>query len=452
MYAAVSNSWPLLLGIGLLMLGNGLQGSLVGIRAALEGFPTGVIGFVMSGYYAGFLFGSVITPRILSVVGHVRVFAALASLASSAVLLYVVFIDPIVWGIMRLVTGFAYAGLYIVCESWLNDVATNETRGQLLSVYMIIVMGGMAVGQFFLNVADPSGFTLFVIISVMVSLALIPLSLTANPAPNFLQITRLSLKKLYKVSPLGVVGMCAQGVIAGAFYGMAAVYGDKIGLSIAQISTFISITIVGGVILQWPVGKLSDRFDRRQVILVTTMLSGAAALLAMFAAEDGQILWFLVGAGLFGGFSVPLYSLCIAHTNDYLEPAEMVGASSGLMLVNGIGAIFGPIIVGQLMSEVGTYIFFGLIAAGHVGVGLFAIVRMIRTQATPLEEQGDFVAMPMRSGTAVVAMHPETEEWVEEELAEQEKEAEREAEKEAEAMSDAEEEIDLKDDGPAIGD
>jgi MFS family permease len=394
----------------------------------------------MSGYYAGFLFGSVITPKILSNVGHVRVFAALASLASSAALLYVVFVDPIFWGLMRLVTGFSYAGLYIVCESWLNDLSTNETRGQMLSIYMIIVMGGMALGQMFLNVADPAGFKLFVVISVLVSLALIPLALTANPAPNFMRISRLGLKKLYKISPLGVTGMAAQGIIGGAFYGMAAVYGNQIGLSVAQISTFISIVIVGGVLLQWPVGRLSDIFDRRQVILVTTMLSGAAALLAMIMAERGELLWFLLGAGLFGGFSVPLYSLCIAHTNDYLEPSDMVAASSGLMMVNGFGAIFGPLIVGQLMSTIGTYIFFGIIAAGHIGIGIFAMLRMYQTKATPLADQGDFVAMPVRSGSIVAALNPEAEEWDEEET-----------DNADENLDDSEEMTDIMDDGPALG-
>lgn len=443
MYSAVINSWPLLLGIGLLMLGNGLQGSLVGIRASLEGFPTATTGFIMSAYYAGFLFGSYITPKILGNVGHIRVFAALASLASSAALLYVVFVDPIVWGFMRLITGFSYAGLYIVCESWLNDVATNETRGQLLSVYMIIMMGGLALGQFFLNIADPGGFTLFVVISVLVSLALIPLALTAAPAPNFMQITRLSLRKLYKISPLGVVGMTAQGTIAGAFYGMAAVYGEKIGLSIAQISTFISIVVLSGVLLQWPIGKLSDKFDRRQVIFITTVFSGAAAIFAMIAAENNMLLYFLLGAGLFGGFSVPLYSLCIAHTNDYLEPSDMVAASSGLMLVNGIGAVFGPLIVGQLMSTVGTYIFFGLIAAGHLGIGVFALMRMVMNTATPLEDQGDFVAMPMRSGLAAAAMNPETEEW--EEAPEEEEPVL------SEQLEEEEDVPELMDDGPALG-
>lgn len=441
MYAAVKNSWPLLLGLGLLMLGNGLQISLVGIRASLEGFPAAVTGLVMSGYYAGFLIGSIVTPKILANVGHVRVFAALASLASSAALIYVVFVDPIVWGAMRLLTGFSFAGLYIVCESWLNDAATNETRGQLLSVYMIIMMGGMAIGQLFLNLADPGGYTLFIFISVLISFALIPMALTANPAPNFTLSTRLKLKELYKISPLGIVGMFAQGITGGAFYGMAAVYGDNIGLSVAQISSFISIMIMGGVILQWPVGRLSDKFDRRMVLMVTTMLSGAAALLALYAGESENFLLFLSAAALFGGFSVPLYSLCIAHTNDHLEPSKMVAASSGLILVNGAGAIFGPILVGPLMSLVGSMVFFGWIAFGHIAIGIFAIYRMYRAPATPMDEQGTFVAMPVRTGSGVAQMNPETEEWEEEEEA---------APSTADAGED-EEIPEILDDGPALG-
>src|SRR5690606_8450863 len=198
MYVAMKNSWAMLLGLAFLMLGNGLHGSLMGIRASLEGLPTGVIGLVMSAYYMGFVAGSVVPPDTLRRVCYGRVFAALASLASSAALLYAVFVDPMVWSLMRLLTGFCFAGLYIVCESWLNDAATNETRGQLLSIYMIIMMGGMAVGQLFLNMADPAGYDLFILISVLISLGLIPMALTASPAPNFTASTRLKLKQLYR--------------------------------------------------------------------------------------------------------------------------------------------------------------------------------------------------------------------------------------------------------------
>lgn len=414
MGTALSACWPLLLGIGLMMLGNGLQGSLLGVRANLEGFSTAITGFIMSGYFVGFLFGSIITPKILASVGHVRVFAALASLASTATLMHAVIPDPYVWGIIRIVTGFSFAGLYIVSESWLNDTATNETRGQILSFYMVIVFGCMAAGQFLLTLADPGGYKLFIVISVLVSLALIPSALTASPAPNIEQPKQLGIAKLYAISPLGVTAMLIVGMAQGAFYSMAAVYGGLINMSLAEISTFISLVIVGGALMQMPIGRLSDKFDRRQVILMTAILTAisAGAVFYLQALEDRT--WFFVGATLFGGFCMPLYSLCIAYINDYLEPEEMVAASSGLILVNGVGAVIGPIAISSLMAYFGSSAFFVFLAAAHVFIAVFTLYRMSSKVAMPLDEQGDFVAMPMRSGTIAATMNPETEEWEEE--------------------------------------
>ncbi len=415
MGAALSACWPLLLGIGLMMLGNGLQGSLLGIRANLEGFSTAITGFVMSGYFVGFLLGSVVTPRILASVGHVRVFAALASLASTATLMHAVIPDPYVWAIIRLVTGFSFAGLYIVSESWLNDTATNETRGQILSFYMVIVFSAMAAGQFLLTMADPGGYELFIVISVLVSLALIPSALTASPAPNIEQPKRLSVAKLYKISPLGSTAMIVVGMAQGAFYSMAAVYADLIGLSLTQISTFISVVIVGGALMQMPIGRLSDKFDRRQIILLTATLTAVSAVFMFYLQGLEDKTWFMIGAAMFGGFCMPLYSLCIAYTNDYLEPDEMVAASSGLILLNGVGAVVGPIAISLLMAWYGASAFFVFLAAAHVFISVFTLYRMSSKVAMPLDEQGDFVAMPMRSGPIAATMNPETEEWEEEE-------------------------------------
>ena len=225
MFHVVASAWALFLGMGLLMLGNGLQASLLGIRAGAEGFGTGATGLVMTCYYLGFLAGSILTPKVVKNVGHVRVFSALASLASVAALVHSVFLDPFTWGAMRFVTGFAYAGLYVVAESWLNDRATNETRGSLLSVYMVVLFGGLAGGQLLLNVADPGGFLLFVLASVLVSLALVPISLTAGPAPEFDAPTPVGLLELYRVSPLGVAGAMGTGLAHGVLFGMGAVYG-----------------------------------------------------------------------------------------------------------------------------------------------------------------------------------------------------------------------------------
>lgn len=406
MYTALRSTWALFLGIGLIMLGNGLQGSLLSLRAALEGFPTATTGAIMTGYYLGFLAGSTLTPRILRNVGHVRVFAALASLASSSVLLHAVFIDATTWFAMRLVTGFSYAGLYIVAESWLNDRATNETRGQLLSLYMVIMLGGLAAGQLLLNAASPQSFELFVLISVLVSLALVPISLTATQAPPFAAPATLSLRRLYAISPLGLVGVFGTGLAHGALLAMGAVYGQQRGLSVAQISVFMSLLVFGGMCLQWPIGWLSDRFDRRRVLTGVTLAAAGAALAAVYAADLSQAA-LLVLAALIGGLSLPMYSLCLAHTNDHLEPEQMVSASSSLVLVGGIGACLGPFSAAAAMSLAGAHGFFWTLAAAHGAIGAFALYRMTRREAVPLEAQRHYVAVPSRATFVATSMSPQ---------------------------------------------
>ncbi len=411
MPAVVAASWALFLGIALIMLGNGLQGSLLGLRATLEGFPTAITGLVMSAYFVGFLAGSTLVPRLVSRVGHIRVFAALASLASAAVLLHSVSVTPPSWGAIRLVTGFSYAGLYVVAESWLNDRATNETRGQLLSIYMVVMLGGMASGQLLLNVADPASFELFVLVSVLVSLAVIPILLTARPAPDFTAPSSVSLAELYRISPLGVFGALGTGMAHGALFGMGAVFAQSTGMSVAQISVFMAVAVLGGVVLQWPVGRLSDRFDRRQVLTTVTFVAAFSAFAATFVsgplagALPDWTLYVLVA--LFGGMTLPMYSLSIAHANDHLEPDQMVAASGGLVLAGGIGASFGPVTAASIMSVMGPAGFFWTLGAIHAIIGVFALYRMRRRLALPLEEQGTFVAVPPRASPIAAYLTPE---------------------------------------------
>lgn len=454
MRQAIISCWPLLLGIGLMMLGNGLQGSLLGLRANIEGFPTAVTGFIMSGYYVGFLIGSVITPKILASVGHVRVFAALASLASTAALVHAVFPDPYVWGFFRIVTGFSFAGLYIVSESWLNGAATNETRGQILSFYMVITFGGIAGGQLLLNSYDPGGFQLFVIVSVLVSLALIPTALTATPMPSMEASDKLGIRKLYKISPLGVVGVIIAGIVLGGFFAMAAVYAGLIGLTVGQISLFISMTVMGGALMQMPIGRLSDKMDRRKVLMMTASIAAILAIILSQLQGLDNKLYFLAISLVFGGFCMPLYSLCLAHTNDYLEPSQMVAASSGLILLNGVGAILGPISVSALMSAFGPSAFFPFIAAACCCIVLFGLYRMSMRPSVPIDDQVDFVAMPVRSGLVAVNMNPESEEWDEEETDES-LAASKLSKAAMEIMADSDdddddEEEDPMDDGPTL--
>jgi len=406
MMAAVRSCWALLLGIALMMLGNGLQGSLLGIRASLEGFPTTATGILMSGYFAGFLGGSVLAPKLVARVGHVRVFAALASLASSAILIHIVWIDPATWTVIRLVTGFCYAGLYVVAESWLNDQATNQTRGQLLSIYMVVMLGGAAAGQGLLNVADPAGVNLFILVSILVSLSLIPMLLSTGPTPPFAAPRPVGIRELYRVSPTGVVGYFGAMMASGAYFGMGAVYGREIGLSVRDISVFVSLILLGGMFLQWPLGRLSDAWDRRQVLTAVTFLAALFALLASVAAERSLLALFALTA-LFGGTTLPMYSLCIAYTNDYLERDQIVQASGTLVLIGGIGAVFGPISAAVAMQGFGPRGFFWWLATIHAAIGAFALYRMTRRPALPRAEQGTYLAVAHRVTPVASALYAE---------------------------------------------
>jgi MFS family permease len=347
----------------------------------------------MSGYYTGFLVGSVLAPKLVARVGHVRVFAALAALASIAILVHVLWIDPASWTVVRLVSGFCYAGLYVVVESWLNDQASNQTRGQLLSAYMVVVLGGAAGGQMLLNVADPSGSNLFILVSILISLSLIPLLLSTGRTPRFETPSPVGIRQLYRVSPTGVVGYFGTVMAHGAYFGMGAVYGREIGLSIRDISVFMSLILLGGMVLQWPIGRLSDAWDRRHVLTAVTFLAALFALLTGITAGRSLLGMFVLTA-LFGGTSLPLYSLCVAYTNDHLTRDQMVQASGSLVLIGGVGAIFGPISAALAMQSAGPAGFFWWLAVIHAALGLFALYRMTCRQARPRAEQGSYVAVP----------------------------------------------------------
>jgi len=395
MIAAILSCWALLLGLGLLMLGNGLQGTLLGLRASLEGFPTTTTGLVMTGYFAGYVLGSLVVPALIRNVGHVRVFAALAAIASAAVLLHAVFVQPLPWFAMRVMVGFCFAGLYLITESWLNDIATNETRGQLLSVYMVVVMGGMGLGQLLLNVADPGGFHLFVLISVLVSVAVVPMLLTAAPAPEFSAPQPIRIRRLYQASPLGIVGCFATGLAQGSVFGMGAVFAASLGFTVSQVSWFMMAFGIGGMVLQWPLGWLSDGMDRRKVIVGATTASAIIASVAIAAAGHSPDLLIAVMA-LYGGLSVPLYSLFIAHTNDHLEPRQRVPASAALVMLGGIGSVLGPPLSATVMSRFGAPAFLAFLATVHVLVTAFGAWRMLRSEPVPIEDQLHYAPVPPR--------------------------------------------------------
>lgn len=405
MVAAVFSSWALFLGMALLMIANGLQGTLLGVRASIEAFPTTVTGLLMSAFYLGFLAGSLLTPKMVVRVGHIRVFAALASLASAAILIHAVLVNPLSWALMRLVSGLCYAGLYVVAESWLNDKATNDNRGQLLSVYMVISMGGMAVGQGLLNVGDPGRADLFILVSILVSLALIPMLLSVNRGPVMDAPAPISIKEVYRSSPTGVIAALMNGILQGGTFSMGAVYGGLLGLSVPAISIFMISLLVGGVLFQWPVGRLSDRYDRRLILVIITFAAAGLAALASASAFSFKAL--LAVSFLFGGMMVPMYSVAIAYANDHLAPEAMVAASGTLVLVGGIGAFLGPTFVAAFMDLFGPKGFFWALALVHASLGVFILYRMTQRPALPPEEQGSYVAMPARTTPVAGEMYGE---------------------------------------------
>ncbi|MDG2340041.1 MAG: MFS transporter [Paracoccaceae bacterium] len=400
MISVLSSSWALLLGMMLLMVGNGLQGTLLGVRGAIEGIPTFEMSLVMSAYFLGFLGGSRLAPEMIRRVGHVRVFAALASFISAVLILYPLMPNTLAWILGRVVIGFCFSGVYVTAESWLNNSASNENRGQALSLYMIVQMVGVVSAQGILVLADPSGYVLFVISSVLVSISFAPILLSISPTPAFDTTKPMTLRELMRISPLGVVGMFLLGGVFSAQFGMAAVYGSEAGLSIAEISGFVASFYIGAMVIQYPLGWLSDRMDRRVLIMISAILGGAASVMAMMAG--GYYPMLLLAAFLVGGMSNPLYSLLIAYTNDFLDYEDMAAASGGMVFVNGLGAISGPVITGWIMSVFGPPGFFFFIAALMLVLAAYAAYRMTQRAAPSVDDTASFrIISPSSTPVAV---------------------------------------------------
>ena len=399
MFQVLSRSWALLLGMMLLMVGNGLQGTLLGVRGGIEGFSTFEMSIVMSAYFAGFLGGSRVAPEMIRRVGHVRVFAALASFISAILILYPAFAHPVAWALGRVVIGFCFSGVYVTAESWLNNSADNANRGKALSVYMIVQMFGIVSAQVLLAMGDVSGYALFIVSSVLVSISFAPILLSISPTPAFETAKPMRLKTLIQISPLGCFGMFLLGGVFSAQFGMSAVYGVAAGLTIAQISLFVSSIYVGALLMQYPIGWFSDRVDRRLVILIVASLGGVMSLVAF--SFDQYFSALLVAAFIIGGTSNPLYSLLIAYTNDYLEADDMASASGGLIFINGMGAIAGPLVTGKMMDTFGTQAFFMVIATLMLTLTGYAGYRMTQRSRDGIEDGLYTPVMPSSSPVAV---------------------------------------------------
>lgn len=409
MHKTLLTSWPLFFGLSMLMIGNGLQGTLLGVRASLENFDTTAIGLIMSFYYVGFLGGSFFVPRLVTRVGHIRVFAALSSLAAITVLLHGLFPNEYAWSAIRILTGFSFAGLYIVIESWLNNITTNKIRGQMLALYLIVLYGSMVVGQFLLMAADPKTMELFVVTSIFISFALLPISLSSRPAPTFSEPQRVSIKGLYQSSPLGIVGVTISGMAASTLFGLGAVYGEKIDLSLSQISTFMAVFITGGVLFQIPIGWLSDRFDRRIVLIGVSYAAALFCVLSFFAAPVSFTV-LLITMFFLGGAALSIYALALAHTNDHLNSAQIIAASASMLLMNGLGSCLGPLAASTMMDYIGTQSYYPLLGTLYFSIATFGVYRTFRRAPVPLAQQGDHVPLTEASSPIAIKIAHESAE------------------------------------------
>ena len=403
----------LLLGIAVILAGNGLVGTLLGVRGQMEGFSSSTLGLIMAGYFAGFVIGTFVVPDLIRRVGHIRTFAALASLVSVLTLLHGLLVHPLPWLALRVLSGICIVGLYIAIESWLNEQTSNEQRGHVFSAYMTTTLIGLGIGQLLLMTGDIATLQLFALGSILLSLGLVPVAFTRVSEPTLQASQRLSLGELYAVSPLGVVGSLFSGVGSAAFWGLGPVFAAGVGKGPAGIAAFMGLTILGGIVMLWPIGHLSDRHERRQVLMwvcIVTALAAAAAG-AMTRVDPN---WVLLGGLIYGAFAFSIYSLAAAHTNDHVEPSQMLEVSSSLQLLWGSGAIAGPLIAGVLMQLTGPHALFPFIAVAALIPGIFARYRTGVSAPIPTSEQGDWVPQFATSPVAL-EMHPGTEEHPEDE-------------------------------------
>ena len=390
MFKIFKNSWALFTGFAILITAHGFQGNLLQVRSVIEDFSIITTGIIMSGYFIGYFVGANMIPNLVSKVGHIRVFAAFASMASLAILLHAVFVNPIVWTLGRFLTGFSLIGVYIVVESWLNDRATNRNRGGVLSIYMFITFFGLALGTLLLNFNKPEQFEPFILISLLFSIALVPILLVKRSAPKFKKISFMKIKQLYKISPLGTFSMFCTGLIHSAIFGVGAVYATSLNFTIFEISLFLFLITISGAFFQFPIGYFSDKQDRRIILITCTFVSVVFCILSvltsgtslekMYLASSLGVnkILFLIFITLYAGFALPMFTLNLAYVNDFIEKERFVAAGAGLQIIFGIGAMGGPFICSVFMNTFGPNGFFVFLGIFHLLIGLFGLYRITK--------------------------------------------------------------------------
>jgi len=375
MKAVFGATWTLFVGIALAEMSYGLQIPLLPLRAFDEGFDTSDTGLIMAGYFMGVLLGAYITPRLIKHVGHTKVFAAMASLASGAPLLYAIFVDPVVWFLFRAMTGVCFGALYIVAETWLNDRCTNETRGNVLNAYFMVLISTTGLGSLLLQLADPRGVELFVLASVLISFGIVPLLLSAKPAPSYETPVRLSIAAVIRKAPLGMGTLGIWGMSSGALFAAGPIYADKAGMTTSEVAVFMAMICLGSLIFMWPAGYLSDRLNRPRFLVALSSLAALLAVIVAITPPDRGIVFYGLTA-LFAGLTLAHYGLCLAVANDQLEPREMVGAGATLFICYSVGTVVGPILATEIIEAWQAPAYFWFLAGVHLLVVLYAIVLM----------------------------------------------------------------------------
>ena len=395
----------LLSGTAFLFLGSGLYNTLLAVRVAGEGFAPSVVGAVMGAYYLGFLAGCLHCPRLIHSVGHIRTYTALTAIVSAGTLAHVLAVDPVFWGIIRLIVGFCLAGLYMTVESWLNEKASRESRGRIFAIYMMVNLGALCTGQLLLLTTDPGSFVLFVVTSMLISIAAVPISLASTSPPSFGVSSPMRLSVLWRISPLALIACGGIGIAQGAFWSLTPVFTLDAGLSVSGTALFMALTVFGGLILQWPIGWASDRWDRRSLILVICALT---AIVAASAAYVGERQWinalFAIGV-LYGGLSFTIYSLAVSHANDYADAGSIVSLSARLLLVYAVGAVVGPVVCGWIIGQTSPQALFAFIAVIFLLLSAFGIWRQSQRPALPPEERKPFVPVS-RAGPLAGELDP----------------------------------------------
>ena len=396
----------LLAGVTLLLLGHGLLNTLLTLRGVAEGYSTGMIGLLMSGYFAGFLIGTWLAPSLIRRIGHIRTFSFYAALAATAVLLHVLIVNPWVWLVLRVMYGVALVTLYIVIESWLNAQVSGEKRGQVFAVYMAVNLGSLAAAQQLLGLASPMAFTLFALATILIGGAMMPITLTRQPQPTLPDVPSTDLLQLARIAPLPLMAAGISGFALGGFWGLAPVYAGQVGFDDAGIGLMMSVAILGGALLQWPIGLLSDRFERRVVLLwvvtLATFLSLGSAVLGAGPALLGLMF-------IWGGLAFSIYSIAVAQMVDHLNPDEILSGSSGLLLANGFGAAFGPEVAGGLMHLTGP-VALPLFYAVSLGVlAFYAFYRPRKVMDLITEPHGRFTPI-LRTSPTVMELMPDAPE------------------------------------------